>query len=90
MKKALILPLCNYNPTTKLNHFIPILTSTFSSTEVFDDFLRAYLTKFRKKSLDTEQFKAFLLEYFKDNQAIKQVDWDSWLHKSGMPPIIPE
>ncbi|XP_035435783.2 leukotriene A-4 hydrolase isoform X3 [Spodoptera frugiperda] len=77
-------------PYEKGSLFLRYLEDQVGGPEVFDDFLRAYLTKFRKKSLDTEQFKAFLLEYFKDNQAIKQVDWDSWLHKSGMPPIIPD
>ncbi|CAH1640373.1 unnamed protein product [Spodoptera littoralis] len=77
-------------PYEKGSLFLRYLENLVGGPAVFDDFLRAYLTKFRKKSLDTDQFKAFLLEYFKDNQAIKQVDWDSWLHKSGMPPIIPD
>lgn len=59
-------------------------------SEVFDDFLRAYLNEFQKKSLDTDQFKEFLLNYFKDNENIKSVNWDAWLYTSGMPPIIPK
>lgn len=57
---------------------------------VFDDFLRAYLNHFQRKSLDTDQFKAYLLEYFKGNDKLANVDWESWLYKNGMPPIIPE
>lgn len=57
---------------------------------VFDEFMRSYLNHFQSKSLDTDQFKAYLLNYFKGNEKLAQVDWDSWLYKSGMPPVIPE
>ncbi|CAH0695978.1 unnamed protein product [Spodoptera exigua] len=77
-------------PYEKGSLFLRYLENVVGGPEVFDDFLRAYLTKFKKKSLDTDQFKAFLLDYFKDNKAIKEVDWNSWLYKSGMPPIIPD
>ncbi|CAH0695979.1 unnamed protein product [Spodoptera exigua] len=77
-------------PYEKGSLFLRYLEDQVGGPEVFDDFLRAYLTKFKKKSLDTDQFKAFLLDYFKDNKAIKEVDWNSWLYKSGMPPIIPD
>ncbi|KAJ8717347.1 hypothetical protein PYW08_005746 [Mythimna loreyi] len=76
-------------PYEKGSLFLRYLEDQVGGPEVFDDFLRAYLTHYRKKSLDTEQFKRFLLNYFKDNAALKEVDWDSWLYKSGMPPIIP-
>ncbi|KAJ8717999.1 hypothetical protein PYW07_005929 [Mythimna separata] len=76
-------------PYEKGSLFLRYLEDLLGGPEVFDDFLRAYLTKFRKKSLDTEQFKRFLVDYFKDNAALKDIDWDSWLYKSGMPPIIP-
>ncbi|VVC97010.1 unnamed protein product [Leptidea sinapis] len=43
---------------------------------------------------DTDQFKSFLFEYFKDSadqtKALNDVDWATWLHKPGMPPVIPE
>lgn len=57
---------------------------------MFDDFLRSYLAKFKKQSLDTDQFKAYLMEYFKNDERLLNLDWQSWLDKSGMPPIIPE
>uniref|UniRef100_A0A2A4J1R9 Peptidase M1 leukotriene A4 hydrolase/aminopeptidase C-terminal domain-containing protein n=2 Tax=Heliothis virescens TaxID=7102 RepID=A0A2A4J1R9_HELVI len=77
-------------PYEKGSLFLRYLEGLAGGPEVFDDFLRSYLAKFSKKSLDTNQFKAYLLDYFKDNEALKTVDWDTWLYKSGMPPIIPD
>jgi hypothetical protein len=43
-----------------------------------------------KKSLDSYDFKATLLDFFKsDNEASKKlesVDWDMWFYKPGLPP----
>ncbi|XP_053614355.1 LOW QUALITY PROTEIN: leukotriene A-4 hydrolase [Plodia interpunctella] len=76
-------------PYEKGSLFLRYLENLAGGPEVFDDFLRAYLNEFQKKSLDTDQFKEFLLNYFKDNENIKSVNWDAWLYTSGMPPIIP-
>ncbi|KAJ2948307.1 hypothetical protein O0L34_g7543 [Tuta absoluta] len=58
--------------------------------ESFEVFIRSYINHFEKKSLDTDEFKAFLLDYFKHAQdTLAQVDWDKWLYGTGMPPIIP-
>ncbi|PNF40549.1 Leukotriene A-4 hydrolase [Cryptotermes secundus] len=58
--------------------------------EVFDPFLKAYITKFKYKSIDTDDFKKFLYEYFPNNSLLKEVDWKEWLFKPGMPPVIPK
>ncbi|XP_069682260.1 leukotriene A-4 hydrolase isoform X2 [Periplaneta americana] len=58
--------------------------------EAFDPFLRAYINKFKYKSIDTDDFKNFLYEYFPNNTKLKAVDWNEWLFKPGMPPIIPK
>ncbi|CAH4029142.1 unnamed protein product [Pieris brassicae] len=76
-------------PYEKGSLFLRYLEDSLGGSEVFDDFLRSYLDKFQRQSIDTEQFKAYLLDYFKDNEALKSVDWTTWLHKSGMPPVIP-
>ncbi|XP_038211113.1 leukotriene A-4 hydrolase isoform X2 [Zerene cesonia] len=76
-------------PYEKGSLFLRYLEDLFGGPEVFDDFLRSYLNKFQRQSIDTDQFKAHLFEYFKDNEALKNVDWETWLHKSGMPPVIP-
>ncbi|XP_075981670.1 leukotriene A-4 hydrolase isoform X2 [Anticarsia gemmatalis] len=77
-------------PYEKGSLFLRYIEDLTGGPEVFDDFLRSYLTKYRKKSLDTDQFKAFLLDYFKDNDKLKKLDWDAWLYTSGMPPAIPD
>ncbi|CAH2984679.1 unnamed protein product [Chilo suppressalis] len=76
-------------PYEKGSLFLRYLEDLVGGSDVFDDFLRSYLNKFKKQSLDTDQFKAYLLDYFKDNKQLKTVDWNAWLYTSGMPPIIP-
>ncbi|KAI8419932.1 hypothetical protein MSG28_008550 [Choristoneura fumiferana] len=76
-------------PYEKGSLFLRYLEDLLGGPEVFDDFLRSYLNKFARKSLDTDQFKAYLLDYFKDNDKLKAVDWNAWLYTSGMPPVIP-
>ncbi|XP_050682412.1 leukotriene A-4 hydrolase-like isoform X2 [Leptidea sinapis] len=81
-------------PYEKGSLFLRYLEDTLGGAAVFDDFMRSYLNKFQKKSIDTDQFKSFLFEYFKDSadltKALNDVDWATWLHKPGMPPVIPE
>ncbi|XP_028167560.1 leukotriene A-4 hydrolase isoform X1 [Ostrinia furnacalis] len=76
-------------PYEKGSLFLRYIEDLVGGPEVFDDFLRSYLNNFKQRSLDTDQFKAYLLNYFKDNAALKSIDWDTWLHSAGMPPIIP-
>jgi leukotriene-A4 hydrolase len=57
---------------------------------VFDPFLRAYINKFKYTAIGTDDFKKFLYEYFPNNSKLKEVDWNEWLFKPGMPPIIPK
>ncbi|KAL4702485.1 hypothetical protein ACJJTC_014628 [Scirpophaga incertulas] len=77
-------------PYEKGSLFLRYIEDLVGGPEVFDDFLRSYLNNFKKKSLDTDQFKAYLLNYFKDNEGLKTVDWNQWLYGCGMPPIIPD
>lgn len=77
-------------PYEKGSLFLRYLEDLAGGPEVFDDFLRSYLTKFSKKSLDTDEFKSYLLDYFKDNNDLKKLDWNLWLNTAGMPPVIPD
>ncbi|XP_026763210.2 leukotriene A-4 hydrolase-like [Galleria mellonella] len=76
-------------PYEKGSLFLRYLEDLLGRPALFDDFLRSYIKKFQKQSIDTNQFKAYLLEYFKDNEKLKSVDWEAWLYGSGMPPVIP-
>lgn len=77
-------------PYEKGSLFLRYLEDLIGGPEVFDDFLRSYLKNFSRKSLDTDEFKAYLFNYFQDNEKLKSVDWETWLYKSGMPPVIPD
>ncbi|XP_068620397.1 leukotriene A-4 hydrolase isoform X2 [Battus philenor] len=76
-------------PYEKGSLFLYYLEDLFGGPEVFDEFLRSYLGEFQKRSLDTDQFKDYLLNYFSGNNNLSYVDWDTWFYSSGMPPIIP-
>ncbi|CAH2089690.1 unnamed protein product [Euphydryas editha] len=77
-------------PYEKGSLFLRYLEDLIGGPAIFDEFLRSYLNHFQRKSIDTDQFKDYLLNYFKDNEKLSQVDWDTWFFKNGMPPIIPD
>ncbi|KAJ2948302.1 hypothetical protein O0L34_g7539 [Tuta absoluta] len=80
-------------PYEKGSLFLRYLEDLVGGPEVFDKFMRSYLQRFARRSLDTNEFKSYLLEYFTGKPAhakLSQVDWDKWLHTPGMPPIIPD
>ncbi|ETE65792.1 Leukotriene A-4 hydrolase, partial [Ophiophagus hannah] len=44
-----------------------------------------------KESIVTEDWKTFLYSYFKDKvNVLNKVDWNTWMHTPGMPPVKPE
>ncbi|HSB18446.1 MAG TPA: M1 family metallopeptidase [Anaeromyxobacteraceae bacterium] len=53
----------------------------------FDRFIQAYLSRFRFRSITTEQFCAFVEEELPG--ALARVDADAWLHRPGMPDGAP-
>lgn len=68
------------------------LEKTVGGAAVFDKYLRAHIEAFAGKSITTEDWLAFLMYYFKTNEphayeSVKQVDFHSWLHCPGMPPV---
>jgi leukotriene-A4 hydrolase len=56
---------------------------------VFEDFFQAYVKKFAYKTLTSDQFRDFVMEYFADNDAVSDFDWEVWYHQPGMPPETP-
>ncbi|KAK7065806.1 Leukotriene A-4 hydrolase [Halocaridina rubra] len=78
-------------PYEKGHTFLLYLETLVGGPNEFEPFLKAYLDKFKYKSITSDIFKDFLLEYFLDKKKIfDSVDWDAWLHTPGMPPIKPE
>jgi leukotriene-A4 hydrolase len=56
----------------------------------WDRFIPHYFTKFKYKSLDSYDFKATLLEFFRDDEEaskkLEELDWDRWFYATGYPP----
>eukprot|EP00803_Ostreobium_quekettii_P007760 evm.model.scf_79.1 EVM.evm.TU.scf_79.1 scf_79:2120-8772(+) len=74
-------------PYEKGFHFLYYLQALLGGAAVFEPFMMAYIQRFKLKTLTTDDFKAYLLEYFEDNPHIGDIDWDAWLYSPGMPPV---
>jgi leukotriene-A4 hydrolase len=59
-------------------------------SEAFETFFKAYVAKFSNKTVTSDEFRDYFLQYFKGNAAAESVDWESWYHAPGMPPETPE
>ncbi|XP_052779283.1 leukotriene A-4 hydrolase-like [Mya arenaria] len=79
-------------PYEKGQAFLFYLEQLLGGPEVFEKYLRAYIDKFKGKSVTTADWKAFLLEYFnteEDAGKLATVDWQGWMYEPGMPPQKP-
>lgn len=77
-------------PYEKGHTFLYYLEELLGGPDVFNPFLKSYIEKFKYKSVDTWQWKEYLLQYFKDKEdVLNTVDWKAWLHGPGLPPTIP-
>ena len=76
---------CQVVPYEKGSTFLWYLEDLVGGAAVFEPFLKSYYNNFAYKSIDSDQFKAFFLEKFSSVEAVKEIDWDTWLHKPGMP-----
>lgn len=59
-------------------------------SKAFEKFFQYYVKVFSYKTLTSDDFKDFFLGFFKDNAAVKDIDWDAWYYAPGMPPEIPD
>ena len=70
-------------------HFLYYLEKLVGKAS-FDKFIPHYFTTYLRKSLDSYEFKATLLDFFSSDieaaKALESVDWDSWFYKPGLPP----
>ena len=55
----------------------------------FEAFFQVYVKEYASKTLTSEEFKEFFLKHFQGNEAINDIDWESWFYKPGMPPEEP-
>ncbi len=63
---------------------IALLQGLVGGSKPFEAFLKAYLQHFKFKTLTTTDFKDYFCNYFKDTQAIQQIDWQTWLYSPGV------
>lgn len=55
----------------------------------FAGFMKAYFNHFKFSTVTSQSFVEYFESYFEDVPAIKEFDWDTWLHKPGMPVETP-
>ena len=53
----------------------------------FAGFMKAYFDHFKFETVTSQSFRAFFESCFKDEPAIKEFDWETWLHEPGMPEM---
>ncbi|XP_051156421.1 leukotriene A-4 hydrolase isoform X2 [Leptopilina boulardi] len=77
-------------PYMKGHTFLYYLEELLGGPQDFEAFLRDYFKTFKYRSIVTSDWKNYLYKYFSNKtQILDSVDWDSWLNKPGMPPVIP-
>ncbi|QSZ31017.1 hypothetical protein DSL72_000578 [Monilinia vaccinii-corymbosi] len=76
-------------PYEKGFHFLYYLERLVGKS-TWDKFIPHYFTTWKRKSLDSFEFKATLLDFFASDKAaskaLESVDWESWFYKPGLPP----
>jgi leukotriene-A4 hydrolase len=56
--------------------------------DAFNPFLRAYIERFAYKTLTTDDFKAFVYEFFAEHKdGLDQIAWDEWFYGEGLGPV---
>lgn len=56
----------------------------------FEAFFQAYIARFASHVVTSEEFKEFFLNHFNSKDEVKNIDWNTWFHGTGMPPELPE
>ena len=67
-----------------------VIKYIFFLLDVIEPFLKSYYEHFKFKSIDSNQFKDYFLNYFKMNKNISDIDWDAWLYGKGTPIWQPD
>lgn len=71
-----------------------VLEELVGGPSVFEPFFKAHIQNFAQQSINSHQFKAFLVDYFSQDRIVSaklaQFDWDAWFYGRGMPPTIPK
>ncbi|KAF9934607.1 Leukotriene A-4 hydrolase [Linnemannia zychae] len=80
-------------PYEKGFNLLYYLEKHLGGPEVFEPYLRAHVQEFAGRSINTDDWKAFLYNFMEKNfgqekvDLLNQVDWEAWLAGTGMPPV---
>ncbi len=76
-------------PYEKGFHFLYYLEKLVSRP-TWDKFIPHYFKTWSRKSLDSFEFKATVLDFFQSDpvasKKLEEVDWDKWFYAPGLPP----
>jgi len=75
-------------PYIKGSTFLWYLEHLVGGPSLMEPFLKSYYDEFKYKSIDSNQFKEYFLNYFKDKD-LSAIEWDKWFHEPGMPLYKP-
>ncbi|CAA22858.1 vacuolar aminopeptidase Lap2 [Schizosaccharomyces pombe] len=79
-------------PYEKGSNFLYEIERVIGGPSVFEPFLPFYFRKFAKSTVNEVKFKHALYEYFSPlglASKLDSIDWDTWYHAPGMPPVKP-
>merc|ERR1712106_947744 len=65
--------------------FLYYLEGVVGGPERMTEWLRSYVDDFKYKTLETADFKRHFLKHFADVAAVRDINWEHWLHGEGLP-----
>eukprot|EP00899_Mesostigma_viride_P027826 jgi/Mesvir1/8228/Mv12513-RA.2 len=75
-------------PYEKGFSFLYYLQVLVGGPDKFDPFFKAYVQHFKYQSIDSEDFKAYFLQYFADQtDKLAAIEWERWFVSPGMPLV---
>ncbi|KAG0279799.1 Leukotriene A-4 hydrolase [Linnemannia exigua] len=80
-------------PYEKGFNLLYYLEKHLGGAEVFEPYVRAHVQEFAGRSINTDDWKAFLYSFMEKNfgqekvDLLNKVDWEAWLAGTGMPPV---
>lgn len=82
-------------PYEKGFNFLFYLQQLVGDEALFDKFFKDWIQthKTRENGVDSNDFKAYFLSYFKptlSESALSSIDWDTWFNAPGMPKYDPK
>ncbi|KAK3812791.1 MAG: peptidase family M1-domain-containing protein [Linnemannia gamsii] len=80
-------------PYEKGFNLLYYLEKHLGGAEVFEPYVRAHVQEFAGRSINTDDWKAFLYSFMEKTfgqekvDLLNKVDWEAWLAGTGMPPV---